>query len=123
MENKELSNVVANMELFKKENTQILRKNINNEISSYRKTLPFENLSDDLEFQIENEVSNKLLEFNNGIDLKPAALYYSLKSEVELNENISEKELTYSAYDFLEKTTKSKFLKKILKELKRETKK
>ncbi|MBC9825349.1 MULTISPECIES: hypothetical protein [Carnobacterium] len=123
MENRQLANVVKNVEQFKKENIQILRKNINNEILNYRKNLPIENLSEELELQIENEVSSKLSEFNNGIDLKPAALYYSLKSEVELDENISEKELTYSAYDFLEKTTKSKFLKKILKELKRETKK
>lgn len=111
------------MEQFKKDNIQILRKSINNEILNYRKNLPIENLSEELELQIKNEVNSKLSEFNNGIDLKPAALYYSLKSEVELDENISEKELTYSAYDFLEKTTKSKFLKKILKELKKETKK
>lgn len=123
MENKQLTNVVESMEQFKQENTQILKKNINDEISSYRKTLPVENLSEDLNSQIENEVSIKLSEFNDSIDLKPAALYYSLKSEIELNENASEKELTYFAYDFLEKTTKSKFLKKILKELKRETKK
>ena len=110
------------MEQFKKENTQILKKNINDEILSYRETLPAETLSEDLESKIENEVSSKLSEFNNIIDLKPTALYYSLKSEIELNENISEKELVYSAYDFLEKTTKSKFLKKILRELKRETK-
>lgn len=122
MENKQLSNVVENMEQFKKENTQILKKNINDEILSYRETLPAETLSEDLESKIENEVSSKLSEFNNIIDLKPTALYYSLKSEIELNENISEKELVYSAYDFLEKTTKSKFLKKILRELKRETK-
>lgn len=123
MENRQLVNIVTNVEQFKKENTQILKKNINNEILNYRKSLSVDNLSEELELQIEDEVSSKLSEFNSSIDLKPAALYYSLKSEVELDENISEKELTYSAYNFLEKTTKSKFLKKILKELKRETKK
>lgn len=123
MENKQLLNVVENMEQFKKENTQILKRNINHEILNYRKTLPVEILSEDLESQIENEVTSKLSEFNNTIDIKPTALYYSLKSELELNENISEKELVYSAYDFLEKTTKSKFIKRILRELKRETKK
>lgn len=123
MENRQLANVVKNVEQFKSENTQILKKNINNEILNYRKNLPVENLSEELELQIENEVSRKLSEFNNSIDLKPAALYYSLKSEVELDKNISEKKLTYYAYNFLEKTTKSKFLKNILKELKRETEK
>lgn len=115
--------MVTNMEQFKKENTQILRNNIKNEILIYQKKLPVENISEELELQIENEVSSKLSEFNNNIDLNPTALYYSLKSEAELDGNISEKELIYSAYDFLEKNTKSKFLKKILKELKRENKK
>ena len=56
------------------------------------------------------------------MDIKPTALYYSLKTEAELNEEITEKELTMSAYDFLEKHTNNKILKKILKELKKETK-
>lgn len=112
MENKQLDNVVGNVEKFKSDNTQILRKNITKEIIKYRKTLPVENLSEDLELQIENEVNNKLSEFNNSINLKPKALYYSLKSEMELQEDISEKELTYFAYDFLEKIQKVNSLKR-----------
>lgn len=122
MENKSLENVIRKADEFKEDNTQILKENISEEISIYRKSLPANIVSDDLEIQIEQEVSNKLSEFNNDMDLKPVALYYSLKSEIELNENISEEELTVSAYAFLEKNTKSKFLKKILRELKKEIK-
>ena len=49
------------------------------------------------------------------------ALYSLLKkSEVESNGEISETELINLAYDYLEKNTKNKFFKKILKELKKE---
>ncbi|SOB47044.1 conserved hypothetical protein [Lactococcus piscium] len=73
-------------------------------------------------FILQFAVDKKILEFNNNIDLKPKALYYALKSELELDEQISEKKLTISAYDYLEKNTKNKFLKKILKELIKESK-
>ena len=46
--------------------------------------------------------------------------YSAKKSEVESNGEISETELTNLAYDYLEKNTKNKFFKKILKELKKE---
>lgn len=123
MENEQLENMVENVEDFKMDNTQTLKKSINAEVASYKKKLPAEILTEDFEVKIENEVNKKLSEFNDSIDVKPKALYYSLKSELELNKEATEKELTISAYDFLEKNTKSKFLKRILKDLKKETKK
>ncbi|MEC6749017.1 hypothetical protein VXN63_10705 [Marinilactibacillus sp. XAAS-LB27] len=123
MENPQLDNVIENVKDFKAENTQILKKSITNELVSFKKTLPKEILTDELEIKAENEVNNKMAEFNNSIDIKPKALYYSLKSELELKEEASEKELTISAYEFLEKNTKNKILRRILRELKRETKK
>ena len=122
MENEKLSTVINNIEEFKADNSAIVKNNINIEISLYRKTLPNEILTEDLDLKIQNEVDKKILEFNNDIDLKPKALYYALKSELELDEQISEKKLTISAYDYLEKNTKNKFLKKILKELIKENK-
>lgn len=123
MGNLKLDDVIENVEDFKAENTQILKKSITNELVSFKKTLPKEILTDELEIKADNEVNNKMVEFNNSIDIKPKALYYSLKSELELNEEVSEKELTISAYEFLEKNTTNKFLRKILRELKKETKK
>ena len=122
MENEKLSTIINNIEEFKADNSAIVKNNINIEISLYRKTLPNEILTEDLDLKIQNEVDKKILEFNNDIDLKPKALYYALKSELELDEQISEKKLTISAYDYLEKNTKNKFLKKILKELIKENK-
>lgn len=122
MENEKLSTIINNIEEFKADNSAIVKNNINIEISLYRKTLPNEILTEDLDLKIQNEVDKKILEFNNNIDLKPKALYYALKSELELDEQISEKKLTISAYDYLEKNTKNKFLKKILKELIKESK-
>lgn len=121
--NKVLGNVLARVDEFKDENAVILRDNIQNEISFYKSSLPSDNFLSDIDYQINQEIDNKISEFKQDIDLKPKALYYNLKSKVELSDDITEKELTLSAYEFLEKNTKNRFLKKILKDLKKEAKK
>ncbi|KAF3306181.1 hypothetical protein [Carnobacterium sp. PL17GRE32] len=118
-----IGNVLARVDEFKDENAVILRDNIQNEISSYKSSLPSDNFLSDIDYQINQEIDNKISEFKQDIDLKPKALYYNLKSKVELSDDITEKELTLSAYEFLEKNTKNRFLKKILKDLKKEAKK
>lgn len=118
-----IDNVLARVDEFKDENAVILRDNIQNEISSYKSSLPSDNFLSGLDYQINQEIDNKISEFKQDIDLKPKALYYNLKSEVELSDDITEKELTLSAYEFLEKNTKNRFLKKILRDLKKELKK
>ena len=118
-----IDNVLARVDEFKDENAVILRDNIQNEISSYKSSLPSDNFLSGLDYQINQEIDNKISEFKQDIDLKPKALYYNLKSKVELSDDITEKELTLSAYEFLEKNTKNRFLKKILKDLKKEAKK
>lgn len=118
-----IGNVLARVDEFKDENAVILRDNIQNEISSYKSSLPSDNFLSDIDYQINQEIDNKISEFKQDIDLKPKALYYNLKSKVELSDDITEKELTLSAYEFLEKNTKNRFLKKILRDLKKEAKK
>lgn len=118
-----IDNVLARVDEFKDENAVILRDNIQNEISSYKSSLPSDNFLSGLDYQINQEINNKISEFKQDIDLKPKALYYNLKSKVELSDDITEKELTLSAYEFLEKNTKNRFLKKILRDLKKEAKK
>lgn len=68
---------------------------------------------------IEKEVATR---FDQEIDLNPRALYYALKAEMELNKQATRQDLILFSYDVLEKTTKSKFLKKILRRLKKEQK-
>lgn len=118
-----IGNVLARVDEFKDENAVILRDNIQNEISSYKSSLPSDIFLNGIDYQINQEIDNKISEFKQEIDLKPKALYYDLKSKVELNDDITEKELTLSAYEFLEKNTKNRFLKKILRDLKKELKK
>ncbi|WP_069286167.1 hypothetical protein [Aerococcus urinaeequi] len=118
-----IGNVLARVDEFKDENAVILRDNIQNEISSYKSSLPSDNFLSDIDYQINQEIDNKISEFKQDINLKPKALYYNLKSKVELSDDITEKELTLSAYEFLEKNTKNRFLKKILRDLKKEAKK
>lgn len=118
-----IGNVLARVDEFKDENAVILRDNIQNEISSYKSSLPSDNFLSDIDYQINQEIDNKISEFKQDIDLKPKALYYNLKSKVELSDDITEKDLTLSAYEFLEKNTKNRFLKKILRDLKKEAKK
>lgn len=121
--NIELGNVLARVDEFKEENAVILRDNIQNEITSYKSSLPSDIFLNGIDYQINQEIDNKISEFKQEIDLKPKALYYDLKSKVELSDDITEQELTLSAYEFLEKNTKNKFLKKILGDLKKEAKK
>lgn len=122
-DNKDLNYVIAKVDEFKDKNADILRENIQDEIMSYKSTLTNDGFLKEMDAQINQEMNNKLIDFKEDIDLKPKALYYDLKSKFELNNNVSEQELTLSAYDFLEKNTKNRFFKKILKELKKETKK
>lgn len=98
-----IDNVLARVDEFKDENALILRDNIQNEISSYKSSLPSDNFMSGLDCQINQEIDNKISKFKQDIDLKPKALYYNLKSKVELSDDITEKELTLSAYEFLEK--------------------
>lgn len=101
---------------FKQNNEIVLKNNIQNEIEKVQRTIPKDVWDTELSLKVEEEVSNKLLELNDSINLNPQALYYSLKSEVALDSTVSEKELTLKAYYFLLKKTKNKFFKKILKE-------
>lgn len=120
MESNELDKIVLDVEEFKAEETQVLNNTIINEIANYKQQLPEEILTPDFQHKVDEEVQNKLVEFKNNLDINPRALYHALKVETELNEEISKTELKHSAYDFLEKSTKNKFLKKIIKELKKE---
>lgn len=108
-------------EEFKNNTDLTIKKDIDYELSNFRKILPKKFLTKELDIEIKNEVDKKVSEFSEDIDLNPEGLYSLLKkSEVESNGEISETELTNLAYDYLEKNTKNKFFKKILKELKKE---
>jgi hypothetical protein len=104
------------IDIFKKDNEIALKNNINLELKKVQDTIPEDIWDKKLAQKVEGEVSTKLLELNNSIDINPTALYYSLKSDISLNPETNEKELTLNAYKFLSEKTKNKFLKKILKE-------
>ena len=112
MADETLKDVIHDIEVFKEKNVEQVRLNINNEISTLKKDIPPELNTDEFDLKIQKEIDTKLAKFHDDMDIKPKALYYSLKTDIELNENITEKELTLSAYNFLEKHTKNKVLKK-----------
>ncbi|MDT2909267.1 hypothetical protein [Lactococcus lactis] len=121
MEKEKLNLIIKKNEEFKNNTDLIIKKDIDYELSNFRKILPKKFLTKELDIEIKNEVDKKVSEFSEDIDLNPEGLYSLLKkSEVESNGEISETELTNLAYDYLEKNTKNKFFKKILKELKKE---
>lgn len=122
MTDETLQDVINDVDAFKKKSIEQVRENIDYEIATYKQDIPKELNTSEFDLRIQEEVDTKLAKFNDEMDIKPTALYYSLKTEAELNEEITEKELTMSAYDFLEKHTNNKILKKILKELRKETK-
>lgn len=122
MTDETLQDVINDVDAFKKKSIEQVRENIDYEIATYKQDIPKELNTSEFDLTVQKEVDAKLAKFNDEMDIKPTALYYSLKTEAELNEEITEKELTMSAYDFLEKHTNNKILKKILKELRKETK-
>lgn len=122
MTDETLQDVINDVDAFKKKSIEQVRENIDYEIETYKQDIPKELNTSEFDLTVQKEVDAKLAKFNDDMDIKPTALYYSLKTEAELNEDITEQELTMSAYDFLEKHTNNKILKKILKELKKETK-
>lgn len=120
-EKEKLNLIIKKNEQFKNNTDLIIKKDIDYELSNFRKILPKKFLTKELDIEIKNEVDKKVSEFSEDIDLNPEGLYSLLKkSEVESNGEISETKLTNLAYDYLEKNTKNKFFKKILKELKKE---
>lgn len=122
MTDETLQDVINDVDAFKKKSIEQVRENIDYEIATYKQEIPKELNTSEFDLTVQKEVDTKLAKFNDDMDIKPTALYYSLKTEAELNEDITEQELTMSAYDFLEKHTNNKILKKILKELKKESK-
>ncbi len=67
--NKALGNVIARVDEFKDENAGILRDSIQNEISSYKSTLPSDVSLRDLDYQVNQEIDNKIIEFKVCIQL------------------------------------------------------
>lgn len=122
MADETLEDIIYEVDVFKKENINQARHSIEKKVNAYKKDIPKEADSSELDLKIQQNIDSELIKFNKDMEINPTALYYSLKSEAELNETITKKELTLSAYDFLERNTKSKLFKKILKELKKETK-
>lgn len=121
MVDEKLDLIIKKNEDFKKNTDLIIKKDIDYDLSSFRKILPKKFLTDELEIEINKEVDKKVSEFSVDIDLSPVELYYSLKNaEVKGDGENSKTELINLAYDYLEKNTKNKFFKKILKELKKE---
>lgn len=122
MTNKKLQDIIYEVEVFKQKSAKDARHSIDNKLAEYKEKIPEKVDNTEFEIKVQKEIDKKLSTFSKELDIKPAALYYSLKKDVELDNNISKKELLVSAYDFLEKHTKNKLLKKIFKELKKETK-
>lgn len=122
MTNEKLQDIIYEVEVFKQKSVKDARHSIDNKLAEYKEKIPEKVDNTDFELKVQKEIDKKLSTFSKELDIKPAALYYSLKSDVELDNNISKKELLVSAYDFLEEHTKNKLLRRIFKELKKETK-
>lgn len=119
MESESLDLIIREVENQKKEELVRFEANLSERVSQYKEVLPADLITPQLQDKIDNEVKLQLVEFQKSIDLKPKALYHALKVDAELNPDIEKKELKQNAYEFLEKTTKNKYLKKIIRELKK----
>lgn len=119
MENDSLELIVKEIEKEQVEEVNRFEMNLSQGINKYKEILPDDLITPQLQSKIDDEVKLQMIEFQDSIDLKPKALYHALKMEAELNPNIEEVQLKKSAYEFLEKTTKNKYLKKIIRELKK----
>lgn len=119
MENESLDLIIKEVENQQEKELVRFESNLSEGINKYKEVLPADLITPQLQEKIDNEVKLQLVEFQKSIDLKPKALYHALKVEAELNPEIEKDDLKRSAYDFLEKTTKNKYLKKIIRELKK----
>ena len=119
MEKESLDLIIKEVENQQERELVRFESNLSEGINKYKEILPADLITPQLQDKIDNEVKLQLVEFQDSIDLKPKALYHALKMEAELNPNIEEVQLKKSAYEFLEKTTKNKYLKKIIRELKK----
>ena len=119
MENDSLELIVKEIEKEQVEEVNRFEMNLSQGINKYKEILPDDLITPQLQSKIDDEVKLQMIEFQDSIDLKPKALYHALKMEAELNPNIEEVQLKKSAYEFLEKTTKNKYQKKISRDLKK----
>ena len=119
MKNESLDLIIREVENQQEIELNRLKTSLSKEIDKYVES-PSSNLMASLpKERIDEEVKLQLLEVQKSIDLRPKALYYALKTEVELDPNIKKDKLKKCAYEFLEKTTKNKYLKKIIRDLKK----
>ena len=95
MENESLDLIIKEVENQQEKELVRFESNLFEGINKYKEVLPADLITPQLQEKIDNEVKLQLVEFQKSIDLKQ------------------------SAYDFLEKTTKNKYLKKIIRELKK----
>lgn len=100
MTDETLQDVINDVDAFKKKSIEQVRENIDYEIETYKQDIPKELNTSEFDLRIQEEVDTKLAKFNDEMDIKPTALYYSLKTEAELNEEITEKELTVLLQSF-----------------------
>ena len=99
-----------------------IRDKVKYEMVKYEEKLPESVDRETYELHLSEELNRQLDLVNKETDLNSEALYYHLKAQASLNKNISKKELTISALEFLEKSTNSKFMKKLMRELIKENK-
>ena len=119
MEKESLDLIIKEVENQQERELVRFETNLSEGLNKYKEIIPAELITPQLQDKIDNEVKLQLVEFQKSIDLKPKALYHALKVEAELNPDIEKEKLKQSAYDFLERTTKNKYLKKIIRELKK----
>ena len=119
MKNESLDLIIREIETQQEIELNRFKQNLSEGIDKYVESSPSDLMTPLLKNEIDEEVKLQMLEFQKSIDLSPKALYYALKMEVELDPNIEKDKLKQCAYEFLEKTTKNKYLKKIIRELKK----
>ena len=119
MKNESLDLIIREIETQQEIELNRFKQNLSEGIDQYVESSPSDLMTPLLKNEIDEEVKLQMLEFQRSIDLSPKALYYALKMEVELDPNIKKDKLKQCAYEFLEKTTKYKYLKKIIRELKK----
>ena len=116
---KEIDEALLNAKL---EELNKVRDKVKYEMVKYEEKLPDSVDKEIYELQVSEELNRQLEIVNRETDLNSEALYYHLKSQASLNKEITKKELTISALEFLEKSTNNKFMKKLMKELIKENK-
>lgn len=117
-----LAQVTKKIDNFNAETKLNFKLHVEHELTTHKKILPKGLAYGAVHEDIETAVDDKMAKFMKHTNLKPQELADFLEKKLDKRPDLTKRQLHYLAYEHLEKNTKSKFLKKIYKSMRKRMK-